>query len=342
MSHNNPYTEDFTQASEYLRLVLTFLSKHKIPASPLNYQMGYEYVSGRNAGLEAALNDLLVHTPQPSAQSLFKLYQQFVVQDDSALESVREELQKVIGSIQQGYTKSNAGLSDYIGSLNRFAEMLTDPAQPGMAAEVEKVMADTRSTESSQRNMESQMGEMLNEVEDLRKQLKQVREESLTDALTGIANRKAFDLALEEVFEQSQEQGAPFSLVISDIDHFKKFNDNFGHLVGDKVLRYVATTIKSCVKGKDTAARFGGEEFVMILPQTKLEDARVVADQIRQAVSVRELKDKRANKDYGRITISLGVAQFQPGEQAMEILNRADAALYQAKENGRNRVEIAA
>jgi len=251
-----PYTEDFSQASEHLRLVLPFLSKHQISASPLNYQMGYEYVSGRNEDLQVALNDLLSHTPQPSAEALLKLYQRFVVQNDAALESVREE--------------------------------------------------------------------------------------SLIDALTGIANRKAFDRKLEEVYADSEAQGSPFCLVISDIDHFKKFNDNFGHLVGDKVLRYVASTIKSCVKGKDTAARFGGEEFVLILPDTELENASVVADQIRRAVSTRELKDKRTNMDYGRITISLGVAQFQPGEDAMEILNQADAALYQAKENGRNRVEIAA
>ncbi len=342
MTQNNPYSEDFTQASEYLRLVLVFLSKHKIPASPLNYQLGYDYVSGRNEALEKAMDDLLAQKNEPAAEDLLGLYKQFVVQDDQALESVRHELQKVIGSMQDGYDDSHSNLSDYLSSLDHFADVLTDPQHPELQAEVQKVMADTRSTETSQRQFEHRMGDMMDEVETLRKQLEQVREESLTDALTGIANRKAFDQQLEQVYQSSMQQQSPFCLVISDIDHFKKFNDTFGHLVGDKVLRYVATTIKSCVKGKDLAARFGGEEFVLILPQTELKDARVVADQIRQAVSVRELKDKRANKDYGRITISLGVAQFQGDEQPLEILSRADQALYQAKENGRNRVEIAA
>ena len=341
MTQINPYTEDFTRASEYLRLVLAFLSKHKIPASPLNYQLGYDYVSGRNDQLALALDDLLKGNPQPSPDDLIKLYKQYVVQDGEALEAVRHELQKVIGSMQEGVDDSKTGLSDYLDSLHHFAGKLSDPQQPGFAAEVQKVMDDTRSTESSQRNLETRMGDMMDEVESLRKQLEQVREESLTDALTGIANRKAFDLQLEQVYRDSNEQKSPFCLVLSDIDHFKKFNDSFGHLVGDKVLRYVATTIKSCVKGKDMAARYGGEEFVLILPQTDLKDAKIVADQIRQAVSVRELKDKRANQDYGFITISLGIAQYQPGEQPMEILSRADQALYQAKENGRNRVEVA-
>jgi len=342
MTQLNPYTEDFTRASEYLRLVLAFLSKHQIPASPLNYQLGYDYVSGRNDRLEQALDALLIKTPQPTPDDLLKLYKRYVVQDGEALEAVRHELQKVIGSMQQGVDDSTSGLSNYLDSLHHFADKLADPQQPGFAAEVQKVMDDTRSTESSQRGLENRMGEMMDEVEYLRKQLEQVREESLTDALTGIANRKAFDQQLEHVYQESVAQQSPFCLVLSDIDHFKKFNDSFGHLVGDKVLRYVASTIKSCVKGKDTAARYGGEEFVLILPQTELKDAQVVADQIRQAVSIRELKDKRANRDYGFITISLGVAQYQPGEQPLEILSRADQALYQAKEQGRNRVEVAA
>ncbi len=341
MSLANPYTDDFSQASEYLRLTLAFLSKHKIPASPFNYCIGYEFVTGRSQKLQAALEQLLQENPQPDQDVLFALYRSHILQDDKALESVRNELQKVIGSMQQDYDDSRTGLNDFISSLNHFSGILADPQQPGLQQEVQKVMDETRSTESSQRGLENRMNSMMEEVELLRKQLEQAREESLTDALTGIANRKAFDQFLEQTHRKSLEQGEQYSLVIADIDHFKNFNDTYGHLVGDKVLRYVATTIQASVKGKDMAARFGGEEFVVVLPSTEADNAAVVAEQIRKAVSARELKDKRANKDFGRITISLGVAQCTPEEPPQDLLKRADEALYAAKRNGRNQVGMA-
>lgn len=336
----NSYTDDFLKASEYLRLVLPFLSKHKIPASPLNYQIGYDFVSGSNAALKKSLTELLEQPGELSEKSLYALYEQYIAQDDKALESVRQELKKIITYIQDGYDNSNGELTDYVSSLNRFTEILSDSNNTDeISTEVRKVIEDTQSKESSQRKFESQMLNMMEEVDTLRKQLEQVREESLTDALTGIANRKAFDQGLEQLIQNNVEQESAFSVVIADIDHFKKFNDTFGHLVGDKVLQFVGPTIKSCVKGKDMAARFGGEEFVILLPDTDITGAEIVAEQIRKAIAKRKLKDKVRNQDYGKITVSLGIAQFQQGEQSSDLLKRADQALYQAKENGRNRVE---
>jgi diguanylate cyclase len=336
------YKDDFLKASEYLRLVLPFLSKYKIPASPLNYQVGYDFVSEANAALKKALEDCLEKAGEITEQDLLALHKQHIAQDDKALESVRTELQQIIAKMQGQFEDSNEDLSDYLNSLNGFANILSSAKNPDqLSAEVQKVMADTRSTEQSQRKHETQISNMMEEVEILRRQLDQVREESLTDALTGLANRKAFDQMLEQLIEDHSGQKSPFCVLIGDIDHFKKFNDTYGHLVGDKVLRYVANTIKSCVKGKDMAARFGGEEFVLILPDTAMAGAIIVAEQVRKAISDKNLKDKSNNEDYGKITISLGVGQFQHNEQPDDLLKRADQALYRAKENGRNRVEVA-
>jgi len=340
MTKINPYKDDYIKASENLRLVLGFLSKHKIPGSPINYQIAYDFISGNNTQLIKALEQILEQEGKLTENELLSLYKQFIIQDDKSLESVRQELQKIITYIQSEYDDSSGKLSDYLGSLNNFNEALSGSGQTEeLSAEIQKVIEDTRSTESSQRKFESQMSNMMKEVETLHKQLEQVREDSLTDALTGIANRKAFDEELERVFQHSHENKLPFCVVIADIDYFKKFNDTYGHLVGDKVLRFVAITIKSCVKGKDMAARFGGEEFVLILPETDITGAGAVAEQVRIAVSKCTLKDQAKNKDFGKITISLGIAQFKPSDQPKDVLKRADQALYQAKENGRNRVE---
>lgn len=337
-----PYSDNYQIASEHLRQVLPFLAKHEIPASPLNYQIAYDYISGSNPLLNQALDKILENSSKLTQQQFFELYKQFVIQDHAALESIRQELQNIIGNVQGEYDNSSTELSDYLDSLNGFNRFLgAANTESELAAETDKVIQTTQSTEQSQRQFETQMSGMMGEMEALRKQLEKVKEESLTDALTGLSNRKAFDQALELVKQKYAQQAKPFSLVIGDIDHFKKFNDSFGHLVGDKVLKFVGKTIKSCVKGKDMAARFGGEEFVVLLPDTNHAGAKAVAENIRKAISRNNLKDHRKNESYGKITISLGVAQFKGSETTQDLLNRADKALYQAKESGRNRVEIA-
>lgn len=343
MTQSNLYTDDYMQASEALRLVLAFLSKHRVPASPVNYQVGYDYISGRSVALNAALDELLEQAESISEEDFQELHKKFIAQDGDALESTRQELQKIIGNIQREYESSNDNLSDYLQSLNGFVDSLDGGKdRDEIARETQKVMENTRSTEQSQRNFDAQMSGMMEEMQTLRQQLEQVREESLTDALTGLANRKAFDQKLDQMIDLNAQHESPFSLVIGDIDHFKKFNDTYGHLVGDKVLQYVAKKIKSCIKGKDMAARFGGEEFVLILPETDLAGAEIVAEQVRAEVSRSNLTDNAKNVDYGKITISLGVGEFQQNELSQELLKRADQALYLAKENGRNRIEKAA
>ena len=125
---------------------------------------------------------------------------------------------------------------------------------------------------------------------------------------------------------------------MTDIDHFKAFNDNFGHLTGDQVLRLVAMSVKANVKGQDTAARYGGEEFAIILPNTVLRSAITVADHIRKAVMTKELMKRSTGEHLGRITISLGVATLRKGDTIASLIERADSCLYAAKRHGRNRV----
>jgi diguanylate cyclase len=128
------------------------------------------------------------------------------------------------------------------------------------------------------------------------------------------------------------------ALVLTDIDHFKAFNDTFGHLTGDQVLRLVAIAVKQNVKGQDIAARYGGEEFAIILPSTTLRAALTVADHVRRAVMTKELMKRSTGEHLGRVTISVGVATLRNGETPQSLIERADNCLYAAKRCGRNRV----
>jgi diguanylate cyclase len=174
----------------------------------------------------------------------------------------------------------------------------------------------------------------------LTEELSRLREDVLTDPLTGLKNRRGFDAAISSLKSIADAGSEPFSIVIIDIDHFKKINDTHGHLVGDRVIQQVADTMKSCVRGGDTAARYGGEEFALLLPATALHGAQTVADYIRNSLqrsTVRGLKKGSVDS----VTVSAGVTAFRLGEDVEECIRRADQALYAAKNGGRNRVVVA-
>jgi diguanylate cyclase len=336
----NPYTDDFVQASEYLRLALSLLTKHQIPPSPFNYRLGYDAVAGRNEPLRTVFAQLVEQSDGSSEENLWHLYRQMFIQDDAALQAMRQELRHIITDLHGQFETSGHSLSSYRSALNRFAEILDAPYTPAaLAVEVDKVIEDTRVTEQVQQQLGQQLSNMADEIAYLRNELEQVRQESLTDALTGVLNRKAFDAALEQAVQGAWETKSPFCVLLADIDHFKQFNDTHGHLIGDKVLRFVASTLKRSLKGRDLVARFGGEEFAVILPRTNLAGAHTVAEQIRQGVSSGRLMNKSTNETYGRVTISLGMAQFRMNDSPNSLLARADQALYLAKDRGRNRVE---
>jgi diguanylate cyclase len=190
--------------------------------------------------------------------------------------------------------------------------------------------------EARTQHLEADLKRSSQQVNELKAQLDDVRRESLTDPLTGIANRKAFDAEIERAIEIARENNEPLSLFMCDIDKFKNFNDTWGHQTGDQVLRLVGHCLQENVKGRDTACRYGGEEFAVILRQTALENAVSLADQIRANVESKKLVKKSTGDILGTITISIGVAQLAEGETVADLIQRADACLYKAKNSGRN------
>jgi diguanylate cyclase len=162
----------------------------------------------------------------------------------------------------------------------------------------------------------------------------------MTDALTAIANRKMFDFMLREAAIESVESGEPLCLLFLDIDHFKQFNDNFGHAVGDQVLKLLAAVLKETCKGQDTPARYGGEEFAVILPRTGIDNAARLAENIRERIASKPIVNRKTGEQLGRVQVSIGAAEFAWGEPVRSLVERADKALYQAKNTGRNRVVV--
>ena len=159
------------------------------------------------------------------------------------------------------------------------------------------------------------------------------------DSLTGLPNRRAILNKLCEQIKLTQRYGNKLSLSLLDIDFFKKVNDQYGHLTGDDVLASVATLMKRDVRNVDIVGRYGGEEFIIVMPRTDASSAKIVAERIRETIKSAEMKDSEGN--VFSITASQGLAEWVLGEDESTLISRADYALYKAKENGRDRAEVA-
>jgi len=228
----------------------------------------------------------------------------------------------------------------FSSSLEKYNDVLKqDPDIDTIASLIVNMIDDTDSVLESNQSMESMLEAMNEEVDMLRNNLQTLNKEAFTDKLTAIPNRRAFDKKIENLLDSYRDEQQVFSLLLIDIDHFKQFNDTHGHTVGDRVLKYVASVMTGGIKGDDMLARYGGEEFVVLLPNTSYEDAISVGNHIREKVSSNKLVDNNAQKKVlGYVTISIGVATVSAADSDDSIIERADTALYLAKDRGRNKV----
>ena len=188
--------------------------------------------------------------------------------------------------------------------------------------------------------MKQQIEDSKQEISSLQDRLEIATLEALTDPLTELTNRKGLSMAIDESISSLEQAAAYPCLLMLDIDHFKKINDSFGHLLGDKAIKMVANTLKNQIKGKDTAARYGGEEFSVLLPETEIQNAQIVAENIRRIIESMSIKKASDKQVICRMTISIGVTRYQPDESISDFIGRADNALYQSKNTGRNRVTV--
>ncbi|MBT5186012.1 MAG: GGDEF domain-containing protein [Kordiimonadaceae bacterium] len=204
---------------------------------------------------------------------------------------------------------------------------------------IKVVINDTNKMKEQSQKLETKLEQSTFKIESLQTNLESSRIESRTDALTNIGNRKYFEEQIVKYVTNHKKLGHDLCLILCDIDFFKKFNDSFGHQIGDQVLKVVAHVIKKELGELGAAARYGGEEFAILLPKAKLGEAIVLAEKIRKVISERTIKNKNTGAYFGRITMSFGVASMNNLSSADLLVQRSDSALYLAKCNGRNMVQ---
>lgn len=310
-------------------------------AMPRNYEIWYVYAAGCNSALNKIINETLARNGKLSETDLEQIYETYLSQAQTS-ERIDKVGNRFINEVDDVMTL----ITDALGMTATFGKNLAGASQQlSGASDREKIMtvvtgliSSTREMQETNKALEARLIASKQEIGNLQQSLEAIRAESLTDPLTTLRNRKYFDRAIKAAVEDSTGSGEPLSLLMLDIDHFKSFNDNYGHLTGDHVLRLVAMSLKQTIKGQDMASRYGGEEFAVVLPKTALRQALTVADNIRRAVMSKQLKKKSTGEILGRVTVSAGVSMLQSGDDADRLIERADACLYAAKHNGRNRV----
>ena len=225
-------------------------------------------------------------------------------------------------------------IATHVGEHSSRVEEINQELASSNAGETATVVAAVAKLLAANQQMERQLENAEEKLQEQARLVKTHAAEARTDALTGLANRRAFDDELARRHAEFERQGKPYTVVLGDIDHFKRFNDAHGHQVGDEVLRRVAKVLRGAAREMDMVARYGGEEFVVILPGTTVADAQTTLARLRKAVETDRL---RHNGQELNVTVSLGAAEQLPGEDAAVLVRRADAAMYAAKEAGRNR-----
>jgi diguanylate cyclase len=322
---------------EVARAAIEMMERAKVWPTALNFELWLHLVADPSGALAVELQRLLSSGEQITdylaedlAQTyLPKLKLQEQIRD--AGEQLSDELANVSRAIQSAQ-KTSADYGEHLaGATQELSEELDSGA---LRALVRGLANATNRAQTENRELEQRLSESTAEVGRLRDHLVQVRRDATTDGLTNLANRKAFD----EELERACAVDGRVHLALLDIDHFKMFNDTWGHQTGDQVLRFVASVIGRMGAPPRFAARYGGEEFALIFCGEKAADVQQSLEVIRTEVGSRRLKRRSTNEDLGAITISAGFAERIPNESPLSLMERADGALYGSKHAGRNRV----
>jgi diguanylate cyclase len=329
------------KAYEVARAAIEMMEHAKVWPTALNFELWLHLVADPMGPLAMEIQRLL-STGEPItdfvAEDLAQTYLPKLRLHDQ-IKDAGDQLSQELATVSRAIQTAQRTNADYGKQLAGASQELHGNIETGeLKALVTGLTQATNRVQTENKELEQRLAESTAEVGRLRDHLVQVRRDATTDGLTNLANRKAFDEELERACAEADVHGEPMQLAVLDIDHFKTFNDTWGHQTGDQVIRYVASVIGRVGAPPRFAARYGGEEFAMIFARESAAQVERTLHEIREEVASRRLKRRSTNEDLGAVTLSAGFAERRPAEPPASLMDRADAALYDSKRAGRNRV----
>jgi diguanylate cyclase len=318
------------------------MTRFAITPTPDNFAIWYEYHAGRNPSLQRTIDIVISNRRGFDSAALKELHNSFFSTTEEQ-QVLRQTSLRVLEAAKEVLDLLDAVVTDEIMRApveDEISDMRT-MSFAHLTRLLEHLISETGEMAKRTDRLGIRMQRSAEKIEALERTLDDARRDATIDVLTGISNRRCFDANLNTLAGEAMNSGEDLCLMLLDVDHFKKFNDTWGHQVGDEVLQFVALTMQQTVRGQDHAARYGGEEFAIILPNTPVEGAMKVGENVRQALEKHHLFSRTANQQLPNITVSIGVSCYDPGEVLADLSRRADGALYQAKHDGRNCVRFA-
>jgi diguanylate cyclase len=327
------------QAFDLARRTLEQMQAAGVWPTPLNFELWLHYLGDPAGSLGQEIGRLVAERQPFSEQTAEDLAARYLSRS-----RISDEIRDAGAVLNRELSTVSQAIADAQSSQRAYGETLaaasgqieTAEAGGSLASVVRSLSAATEKVRDENAALERRLEDSVQEVSRLREHLEQVRRDAMTDALTNLANRKAFDEALERACVEAGQSGAPLTLAVLDIDHFKRFNDTWGHQTGDQVIRYVASVLGRMGAAPRLAARYGGEEFALIFPGEAPDAVCAALNEVREEIASRQLRRRSTNHELGTITVSAGLAHWRTDESPTALIERADQALYASKKRGRN------
>jgi diguanylate cyclase len=331
---------DFEYATSVAEQAIRLMAEQRVPATPNNFHVWFKYALGSSPDLKRTIDILIGNKRKFDAATNRDLFATYtgaqVVAEEAVLNNASQQLHSVMTSARQFLDTAIADNRTQMRAISDAADRTEAGVDPRSL--VERLVSELAKAAARAVKLEASFSEKTRELDSIRDSLNKSEERAKTDTLTGLPNRRALDEFFRKAQMAAMETGETLGILLIDIDHFKKFNDSYGHVVGDQVLRLVANTLRERVRAIDLPARYGGEELIAVLPGADLATCMVVAERIRRSISERPIARRSTGEILPGVTVSIGVGQFQFGEAMADLIDRCDRALYLAKKSGRNRV----